>query len=132
MNDAVIESEETDFTSSSKVFRIQTRQSPYIDMFYNHHPVRITIDSGATGNMIQHSTAQRLGSPISASSQSVHQADGSSPLNVIGETQVSLYRDSIEYVFQGLVVENLDVDVLAGTPFMEANDIACKASSNTW
>jgi hypothetical protein len=126
MNDAVLESEEADSTSSSKVFRIQTRQSPYIDMFYNHHPVRITIDSGATGNMIRHATAQRLGSPVSASSQSVHQADGSSPLNVVGETHVSLFRDGIEYIFQGLVVENLDVDVLAGTPFMEANDIAVR------
>jgi hypothetical protein len=95
-------------------------------MFYNHHPVRITIDSGATGNMIRHSTVQRLGSPVSASSQSVHQADGSSPLNVVGETHVSFYRDGNKYVFRGLVVENLDVEVLAGTPFMEANDIAVR------
>lgn len=29
-------------------------------------------------------------------------------------------------MFEGLVVENLDVDVLAGTPFMEANDIAVR------
>ena len=33
-------------------FRIQTRQSPYIDVFHGHHVIRVTVDSGATGNMI--------------------------------------------------------------------------------
>ncbi|EDO46928.1 predicted protein [Nematostella vectensis] len=46
------------------VLRIQTRQSPYLDVFYNHHTVRMTVDS--------------------------------------------------------------DVEVLAGTPFMEKNDIAVR------
>ena len=104
-------------------FRIQTRQSPYIDV---HHVIRVTVDSGATGNMIRHSTAKRLGSRVIASSQSVHQADGSSPLQVIGETRVTFTRDQREFKFEGLVVENLDVDVLAGTPFMEANDVAVR------
>ena len=29
---------------------IDVRQSPYLDTFHNHHAVRVTIDSGATGN----------------------------------------------------------------------------------
>ena len=29
--------------------RIQTRQSPYFDVFHDYHAVRITVDSGATG-----------------------------------------------------------------------------------
>lgn len=41
--------------SETAALRIQTRQSPYIDTFYAHHPIRITVDSGATGNMIRHS-----------------------------------------------------------------------------
>ena len=85
-------------------------------MFYAHHPVRVTIDSGATGNMIRHTVIQCLGCQVTPSSQSVHQADGSSPLHVVGET-------CLPFTFEGLVVENLDVDVLAGTPFMESNDI---------
>ena len=112
--------------SDSTAFRIQTRQSPYIDAFHTHHPVRITIDSGATGNMIRHSVVQRLGSLITSSAQSAHQADGSSPLKVVGETRLVFTRDSREHVFEGLVVENLDVDVLAGTPFIETNDIAVR------
>ena len=106
--------------------RIQTRQSPYLDTFYAHHPVRITVDSGATGNMIRHSVVKRLGLPLSPSSQSAHQADGSSPLQIVGETRLLFTRDDIDFTFEGLVVENLDVDVLAGTPFMESNDVAVR------
>ena len=106
--------------------RIQTRQSPYIDSFYAHHPLRITLDSGATGNMIRHSIVTRLGCQVTPSSQSAHQADGSSPLKVVGETRLSFTRDNQEFSFEGLVVENLDVAILAGTPFMEANDISVR------
>lgn len=59
--------------------RIQTRQSPYIDTFHAHHPVRITVDRGATGNMINHSIVTRLGCHVIPSSQSADQADGSDP-----------------------------------------------------
>ncbi|KAL9978907.1 hypothetical protein ACROYT_G016491 [Oculina patagonica] len=111
---------------NTHVFRIQTRQSPYLDMFHAHHPVRITIDSGATGNMIRHTVVQRLGCRVTPSSQSVHQADGSSPLHVVGETRLSFTRGDRTFTFEGLVVEDLDVDVLAGTPFMETNDIAVR------
>ncbi|EDO35149.1 predicted protein [Nematostella vectensis] len=108
------------------VLRIQTRQSPYLDVFYNHHTVRMTVDSGATGNMIRLSTATRLGCNITTSSQSVSQADGSSQLHVVGETRLSFTRADKSFSFEGLVVENLDVEVLAGTPFMEKNDIAVR------
>ena len=118
--------EDEDPKVASRVFRVQTRQSPYLDMFYSHHPVRITIDSGATGNMIRHSIVKSLGCNVTTSSQSVHQADGSSPLHVVGETRLVLHRDGKEFIFEGLVVENFDVDVLAGTPFMGKNDIAVR------
>ena len=95
-------------------------------MFYAQHPVRVTIDSGATGNMIRHTVVQRLGCQVTPSSQSVHPADGSSPLHVVGETRFPFTRKGHTFSFEGLVVENLDVDVLAGTPFMESNDIAVR------
>jgi hypothetical protein len=60
--------------------------------------------------------------------QSVHQADGSCPLRVVGETRLSFHRDGKEFIFEGLVIENLDVDVLASTPFMETNDVAVQQS----
>ena len=107
-----------------QVQRIDMRQSPYIDAFCGHHMVRVTIDSVATGNMIRQSTAVRLGSDIKKSSQSAHQADGSSPLTIIGETSICLTRKNNKFAFTGLVVQNLDVELLAGTPFMEINDVA--------
>ena len=106
--------------------RIDVRQSPYLDTFHNHHAVRVTIDSGATGNMIRHDTAVRLGCKIKHSSQSAHQADGSSPLTIVGETTISLARKNNTFQFCGLVVQNLDVEMLAGTPFMEINDITIR------
>ena len=113
-------------SSSAVAYRVQTRQSPYMDVFHGHHVTRVTIDSGATGNMIRYSLVQRLGFQIIPSAQSVHQANGCSKLHIVGETQISFTRDNREFKFEGLVVENLVVDVLAGTPFMEVNDIAVR------
>ena len=115
--------EQSDSFTSDVSRRVLVRQSPYIDTFFGHHPARVIIDSGATGNMIRLSAVQRLGAEIGHSSQSAHQADGSSPLKVLGETRLSLTRGSHSFQF---VVENLDVDVLAGTPFMETNDITIR------
>ena len=45
---------------------------------------------------------------------------------MIGETRTSFSRGGKVFEFEGLVVEDLDVEILAGTPFMEANDIAVR------
>ena len=116
----------SDCGEPSTTLRVQVRQSPYFDAFYNHHAVRITVDSGATGNMMRASTAHAIGCSVSPTSQSAHQADGSSPLDVVGETRLTFSRDEHVFHFEGLVVENLDVEVLAGTPFMERNDVAIR------
>ena len=104
--------------------RIQVRQSPYLDTCYCHNPVRITIDSEDTGNMIRLSIVQKLKYEICKSAQTAHQAVGSSPLKVIGETELSFTRGQHVFQFERLVVENVDVEVHARTLFMEANDIA--------
>ena len=61
---------------------------------------------------------------VVTSSQSVRQAGGRSPLEVVRETNVT--RDSQQLYFDGIEVENLDVEILAGTPFMEFNDNAVR------
>ena len=76
--------------------------------------------------MIRPSTAERLGIKLHKSSQSASQADGTSPLVVVGEVKVVLTYDNIPHQFEGLVIENLDVEILAGTPFMECNDITIR------
>lgn len=41
--------DESDYSSpGAVVYRVQTRQSPYFDVFFHHHVVRVTVDSGAT------------------------------------------------------------------------------------
>lgn len=47
---------------------------------------------------------------------------------MIGETRLTFVRDNHKLYFEGLVVENLDSEVLAGIPFMENNDIAIRPS----
>ena len=56
-----------------------------MDTFHGYHTVYTTIDSGAEGNMMRESMATWLSAEIKLSSQSAHQADGSSPLTVVGE-----------------------------------------------
>ena len=45
---------------------------------------------------------------------------------MVGEIRTTFTRDNTDFTFEGLVVEDLDVEVLAGTPFMEANDVAVR------
>jgi hypothetical protein len=120
------EAREDDKEDQAVAYTVQVSQSPYLDLFHGHDTLRITIDSGATGNMIRASAATRLGVKIMPSSQSARQADGSSTLDILGETQLILTRDNNRFVFDGLVVQNLDVDVLGGTPFMDRNDIGVR------
>ena len=50
----------------------------------------------------------------------------SSPLNVVGKTRLTPTCEVHEFTSEGLVVTNLDVNVLAGTPFMEADDVSVR------
>ena len=50
----------------------------------------------------------------------------SPPLTVIGETHLHLSRANNSLSLNALVVEDLDVDILAGTPFMSVNDISVR------
>lgn len=106
--------------------RVQVNQSPFVMMHHKHHAVKLTLDSGAETNMIKASTAHMIGAPISASSQIALQADGRSQLKIVGETKLYLHRNSQSFKFDALVVENLDVDILAGVPFMCTNDISLR------
>ena len=49
-------------------------------------PLLVTLVGGTTANMVCSALVQRLGCCMTPSSQSVHQADGSSRLNVVSET----------------------------------------------
>ena len=80
--------------------------------------------------MIKISIAQFLGAVITKSSQVACQADGKSPMTVVGETRMIFTRDSHQFVFDALVVEELDVDILGGVPFLDMNDITIRVSKH--
>lgn len=75
--------------------------------------------------MISNSFVKQLGLPLAPNSQSFHQVDGSSPLQIVGETCLSVTCDSMFPHLRDLRdIENLDEDILASTPVMEKNDVA--------
>ena len=106
--------------------RVNVRPSPEFNTFYDHNSLTITLDTGAETNLMRESVARAIKCPIEASSQVAYQADGSSQLDVVGETHVVLTRDNLSFTFSGLIVNDLDVDILAGVPFMEENDISVR------
>ena len=110
----------------STINRVDVIQSPYLNTFSDHHPVRITLDTGATTNMVRASFAHAIQLPVTPASQKARQADGITPLDVIGEVHCQLTRDDHKFQLDALVVRQLDVDVLAGNPFLVANDIATR------
>ncbi|CAH3143784.1 unnamed protein product [Porites evermanni] len=76
--------------------------------------------------MIKSSLARSIGAPITKSSQQALQADGLTPLAVVSETRLILFRADKHLALDALVVDDLDVDVLAGTPFLIANEISVR------
>ncbi|KAK3100661.1 hypothetical protein FSP39_023313 [Pinctada imbricata] len=110
--------------------RVSTIQSAQIKVFYQHHPVHLTIDSGAEVSMIKASFAEYIGAPISKTRQNALQADGVTPLDSIGEVHITLCREKRVLHLDALVVNDLDVDVLAGMPFMKRNDVGIRPSKN--
>ena len=101
-------------------------QSPVLSTFYESHPVPLTLDTGATSNMIRESSARFFGFPITPASQMARQADGVTPMDVTGEVHCTLTRGDKSFALDALVVRQLDVDILAGNPFMVHNDIAVR------
>ena len=106
--------------------RVSIVQSPVLNTFYHEHPVQLTLDTGATSNMVRASFAKLYGFPITPASQMARQADGVTPMDVIGEVHCSLTRGHKTFELDALVVRQLDVDILAGNPFMVRNDIGVR------
>ena len=110
--------------------RVQAKQTPFLDTFYKHFPIRVTIDSGAETNLIKSSLVQRIGACLKPSAQKALQADGSTPLTVRGETTIILQQDNLELQLNALIVDEINVEVLAGVPFMTTNDIAVRPAKH--
>ena len=111
---------------SSPTNRVSVKQSPHLKAFFDHHPLLLTLDTGAETSMIKTSVAKAIGASIQKTTQKALQADGVTQLKVVGEVHLTLSRSNLCLHLDALVVDNLDVDVLAGTPFMITNDISLR------
>ena len=120
------EDEECALLDTPSARRIAIVQSPYLSCFYNQYPVRVTLDTGATTNLVSQSFATSIDLPIKPASQFACQADGHTPLDVVGEISCTLHRGDSNFCLDALVVRKLDVDVLAGNPFLTVNDVATR------
>ena len=96
--------------------RVNASQSPFLRPFYCHHPLRLTIDTGAETNMMRASIAKHISAKVTKSTQTALQADGRTQLSVVGETRLLLVRHGRSLILEALIVQDLDVDILAGTP----------------
>ena len=85
-------------------------QSPFLHAFYSHHPLRLTIDTGAETNMMRASLAWHIGAKVTKSSQTALQADGRTPLAVVGETCLPLIHHGRPLTLEALVDGDLDRD----------------------
>ena len=70
--------------------RVNVSQSPFLHAFYSHHPLRLTMDTGAETNLMRASLVRHIGAKVTKSSQTALQADGRTPLTVVGETRLPL------------------------------------------
>ena len=114
----------------SSTRRVVTKQSPTLRAFYNHHPLVLTLDTGAEISMMKSSVAREIGAKISKSNQSALQADGVTPLEILGETHLRLSHDKCTLLLDALVISDLDVDILAGIPFMTVNDVSLRPAKH--
>ena len=102
---------------------VQVSSLPFLNAFYTHHSLKVTIDSCTETNMIKTSITNQIGAHILKSSQLALQVDSQSSLTVIGETKLTLTRDNHTFFLEALVVDNVDADILVRVPFMTHNDI---------
>ena len=116
---------------SDSARRVQPHPSPYLPVHCAEHPLRVTLDTGAEINLVRVTVAAHIGASVKRSTQTAHQADGHSQLSVVGETTLCLTRGPHVLTLHALVVESLDVDVLAGTPFMSLNDVSVRPAEGT-
>ncbi|ESP03462.1 hypothetical protein LOTGIDRAFT_171399 [Lottia gigantea] len=79
--------------------------------------------TGATSSLKKHTVAKQIQVSIFPTKHFASQADGKSPLKIIGEIHIGLRRGDIQLRLEALVVEDLDADILACMPFMRQNNI---------
>ncbi|NRB15972.1 MAG: hypothetical protein HRU29_16410 [Rhizobiales bacterium] len=111
--------------------RVDVIPSPVLHISVGRYVSAFTLDSGAETNLINEKECKKLGVKIHPTLQRANMADGLSPLQTVGEVHFSCVRDHHTFKFNGLVVKNLNCDILAGMPFLEGNDVFLRPKMRT-
>lgn len=114
--------------SITKVGKVTVKSSPFLNATHKGQPAKIVIDSGAQSNVMKLSYANKIGAKIYKTTSVATQADGVTDMNIAGEVHLTFDVDDQKLYFDGLVTEDLSDDILAGVPFMEANDCYARPS----
>ena len=113
-------------TTEHVLNRVSTCASPVLPLYHKGVQCNLTLDSGATLNVMRGSKARQLGLKIRPTTLSARMADGRTPLRVEGETELDFELNGKVYHMSALVADFTDADILAGTPFMTSNDISIR------
>ena len=103
------------------------RKIQNIAVFINNKVAQLSLDSGCEGDCITLAECQRLNiviAPLDSSDCLLPtQADGKSPLKVLGKAQFVARRGKIDFFFNGYVTSTLQSPILCGGSFLERNFI---------
>ena len=110
--------------------RVAVYASPVLILHRNGKPYKVTLDSGATCNLIEISDAEQMKCDIRPTNQRVRMADGKSSLDVLGETDVEFHRNQKVFKLNALVCRSTGTNILAGMSFLKENDIAIRPAAD--
>ena len=117
----------TNFPTNVKVQQMSIRRVQTLSAKINGQNEVLTIDSGLEGNCVKLETCNKLGLPVlplDDDDRSVPtQADGLSPLDIVGQTEFTAVRGKVHLHFKGYVARKLSANILCGGPFIQENKL---------
>ena len=111
----------------ANISRVEIMKSPSFVCTYKNTPCKITVDTGATSNIISLRTVKACGMKLVNTSQGARQLDGSQ-VKTCGEIDVVMNFGVRRLRLVALVVESADADILGGVPFCKKNNIEISLS----
>ena len=112
---------------NNAISRVHCVKSPHMYAFYKHFPCKVVLDTGAESNCISLSFVHSSNIPMTHSTQSARQLDGT-VLGTCGEVNITLWHGNISFTLNALVVESMDNHILAGMPFCRQNNVEMSIS----
>ena len=105
--------------------------SPILAVSHENKTAYVVLDTGAQCSLITLKKANQFNLKLHPTIHRAVQADGETPLKVLGEVNTTFSRGDSDLHFEGLVVQNLGIDIIGGTDFHINNDISTRMAANT-